>query len=577
MTRHVLQTSYSGTLADRLDMWVGLQPEKPALVYLDDGECETDRWSFAALRREARKVAGLLRTIGAAGRPVLLVFPPGLAFVAALYGCLNAGAIAVPVPSLGGKRGSTRLAAIAQDARPVAALTTAAMIARGAMKHVDALRAVSVIATDGLEDPVDFERHAVAPDSVALLQYTSGSTSEPKGVAVTHSALMANLEMLRAAQQVDHNSVYVSWLPLFHDMGLLGVVLEALFAGAMTVLMPPLAFLQRPARWLAAIDRYRATISGGPNFAFDLCARRHNPDTWPRFDLSSWQVAFCAAEPVRAETLHRFAATFSAHGFRAAALYPAYGLAEASVFVSGGEVGAGVKTMLPLEQAHVAEAAPGLERRVVSCGRGWHDETILIVDPDSRRERCEGETGEIWISGRNVAAGYWNRPAATLETFGARLPDRQGRAFLRTGDLGFVSDGELYVVGRMKDLLIVNGTSLHPQDVEDAIAASHPAFAARGAAFGIDHDRGEQVVAAHEIARSALSEDLSPALAAAFAAVGHETGVRLFDLVLVRPGGIPLTTSGKVRRSKCRELYTSDRLPIVTPTSDHPWLGKYRQ
>jgi acyl-CoA synthetase (AMP-forming)/AMP-acid ligase II len=574
--KHVAQTSSSGTLAERLDLWARLRPVDTALIYLDDGEHEAERWTYAELQRHAEKVAAALRGIGATGRPVLLVFPPGLAFLAAFYGCLRVGAIAVPVPSLAANRGSARLAAIAEDSRPVAMLTTSTLAVRHRSEHPPVFNAMPLIAIDELPDQAGCDHQAVSLQEVALLQYTSGSTAEPKGVAITHFALMTNLEMLQAAMQVHQRSVSVSWLPLFHDMGLIGVVLEALYAGAMIVLMPPLAFLQRPSRWLAAIDKYRGTISGAPNFAYDLCVRRVGASDRPRFDLSSWNVAFCAAEPIRAGTLQDFAEMFSADGFRAAALYPAYGLAEATVFVSGREVGAGIKTAAPTVQGEATKTAAS-DKQLVACGRGWHGETIAIVDPQSCRERQDGEIGEIWVSGHNIAAGYWKNPDASHATFGAKLLDRPEHEYLRTGDLGFKLEGELYVTGRLKDLLIVNGSSLHPQDVEDAVAASHPAFAATGAAFSIEGHSGEQVVAAQEVTRDAIRTDLSAAVAAAFTAVGREIGVRLFDLVLVRRGGIPLTTSGKVRRHACCELYKAGRLPVVAVKVDHPWLGKYRQ
>jgi acyl-CoA synthetase (AMP-forming)/AMP-acid ligase II len=555
------------TFGDCLQRWAKLQPDALALIHLDDGERESERWTYAALDREARAVAAALAARAAFGQPVLLALPPGLKFVAAFCGCLYAGAVAVPLPFQAGRRGAARLAAVAADSQAAAALTTDSWAKRVTDLLPAPLRNVPLIAIDRYDAPQRFERAAVAPDAAALVQYTSGTTSAPKGIVITHAALIANLEMMRSAGQVDRRSVYVSWLPLFHDMGLIGVILEALYAGARAVLMPPLAFLQRPNRWLEAIGRYQGTIAGAPNFAYDLCVRRFRAEAELVFDLSSWRMAFCGAEPIRAETLRRFAEVFSRYGFRASALYPTYGLAEATVFASGGELGAGVRTL---------SAAGG--RELVNCGRAWGNGTIAIVDPETLRERPEGQAGEIWISGSHVAAGYWNDGPATRETFDARLPDRPDRAYLRTGDLGLMSGGDLHIVGRIKELLIVNGESFHPQYIEHIIARSHPAFAAVGAAFGIDTEAGEQIVAVHEVTLGAMNEpDHSEAIAAAFAAVGSESGVRLFDLVPVRPGAIPLTTSGKVGRSKCKELYNGGALAGVRVQGDHPWLGKHRQ
>jgi acyl-CoA synthetase (AMP-forming)/AMP-acid ligase II len=554
------------TFAACLQRWAELQPDAPALIYLDDGERESERWTYAALDREAQAVAATLTAHAAFGQPVLLGLPPSLKFLAALCGCLYAGAIAVPLPFHAGRRGAARLAAMAANSQAALVLTTETSASRIADLLPGTLQNVPLIAVDRLDTPCRYEAAAVAPDAAALVQYSSGATSDPKGVVITHAALMANLEMMRTAGQVDSDSVYVSWLPLFHDMGLIGVVLEALYAGARAVIMPPIAFLQRPTRWLEAIGRYRGTIAGAPNFAYELCVRRFRAPAEPALDLSTWSMAFCGAEPIRVETLQRFSNVFAPYGFRRSALYPTYGLAEATVFTSGGEQGAGLRTL----------AAAG--RELVNCGHAWGDATIAIVDPETLRERDEGEAGEIWISGSHVAAGYWGDAASTRETFSARLPHRPDHAYLRTGDLGLVFGGGLYIIGRIKELLIVNGESLHPQDIELAIARSDPAFASVGAAFGIDTGAGEQVVAVHEVTLGAMNEpDHSAAIAAAFAAVGSESGVRLFDLVPVRPGAIPLTTSGKVRRGKCRELYRGGELAEVRVRGDHPWLGKHRR
>jgi acyl-CoA synthetase (AMP-forming)/AMP-acid ligase II len=572
MNQELRRGANTASFGDCLAQWARLQPDAPALVWLDDGEREGARWTYARLDQEARKVAAALRARNLVGRPVLLSFPPGLDFIAAFCGCLAAGAIAVPVPFLAGRRGAARLAAIAADAQPAAVLTT--LEAAGVLDigiAAPALRAVPSIPIDRLADAADTAGAAVESSAPALLQYTSGSTSEPKGIVITHAALMANLEMMRLAGKVDRDSVYVSWLPLFHDMGLIGVVLEALYAGARAVLMSPLAFLQRPTRWLQAIAVHRATHSGAPSFAFDLCCRRFRPDAQPAFDLSGWRMAFCGAEPIRAATLQRFAALLAAYGFDPSALYPTYGLAEATVFVAGGELGTGLRTL------EVASCDGGRGGPAANCGRGWHDQAIAIVDPETLCELPDGATGEIWVAGSNIAAGYWKNEEATRAAFGARLAGRPGRAFLRTGDLGRMAGGGLHVVGRIKELMIVNGAVLHPQDIEAAVAASHPSFAPVGAAFGIDTPAGPQVVAVHEVALAAMdAPDCSAAMAAAFTAVGRATGVRLWDLVPVRPGGIPLTTSGKVRRAACGDIYRQGALARARLPGHHPWLGKHR-
>jgi acyl-CoA synthetase (AMP-forming)/AMP-acid ligase II len=585
MTALLRHEAQPASLAGVIHAWATVQPQVPAVTFLADGEGESGRWTYGMLDRRARELAARLIAINAGGQPVLLMLPHGLDFVAALCGCLYAGAIAVPVPPAGGARGAARLKAIAGDARPLAVLTTTG--APGARSTAElaasGLAGVALIRTDA-EDagapvgalPVSALPVSISTASATILQYTSGSTSAPKGVVITTAALIANLEMLRAAMQMDQRSRFVSWLPLFHDMGLVTVVLAALFCGASTVLMPPLAFLQRPVRWLQAISRYRATISGAPNFAYGLCVERCRREDLAGLDLGSWRVAFCAAEPIRAETLERFADAFSGCGFRATALYPAYGLAEATVFASGAPVGRGLRIKAAPVGAGEAASLAARPRRLVSCGRAWQGAAIRIVDPVSRAPLPDGQVGEIWIVGPHVAAGYWRNPGATAETFAACLGAAAGPAHLRTGDLGFLADGELVITGRCNDVMSIRGVNIHPEDVEQVIAGSHAALSGRGAAFAVDTGQEDAVVAVHEVGRTWLRRvDPAAVAVAAFNAVGAELGIRLFDLLLVRPGGIPLTTSGKVQRFRCKELYAAGLLPALAG-HDHRWLGRHR-
>jgi acyl-CoA synthetase (AMP-forming)/AMP-acid ligase II len=580
MTVLLRQEAQPASLAGVIHAWAAVQPHAPAVTFLADGDVESGRWTYGMLDRRARELAAQLIAIDAGGRPVLLMLSHGLDFVAALCGCLYAGAIAVPVPPAGGARGAARLKTIAVDARPVAVLTTTGTPSARSTAELAAsgLAGVTLIRIDveSTGAPNGALPVSISTKSATILQYTSGSTSAPKGVVITTAALIANLEMLRAAMQMDQSSRFVSWLPLFHDMGLVTVVLAALFCGASTVLMPPLAFLQRPVRWLHAISRYRATISGAPNFAYGLCVERCRREDLAGLDLGSWRVAFCAAEPIRADTLERFADAFSGCGFRATALYPAYGLAEATVFASGAPVGRGLR----IKAAPVApgEAAPpaARSRRLVSCGGAWHGAAIRIVDPVSRTPLPDGQVGEIWLAGPHVAAGYWRNPAATAQTFAACLRGAAGPAHLRTGDLGFLADGELVVTGRCNDVMSIRGVNIHPEDVEQAIARSHAALSGRSAAFAVDTGQEDAVVAVHEVGRTWLRRaDPAAVAVAAFNAVGAGLGIRLFDLLLVRPGGIPLTTSGKVQRFRCKELYEAGLLPAIAG-QDHRWLGRHR-
>jgi len=499
--------------------------------------------------------------------------------VAAFCGCLAAGAIAVPAPYLLPRRSGQRIAAICRDARPAAVLTTARLAGdtevRAGARELGS--DVPWIATDAdAEGPLeDGMPAAPAGEAAAFLQYTSGSTAAPKGAVITHGNLAANVAMMIAAFGGDDRTRMVSWLPMFHDMGLVCTVLGPLFLGATSVQMSPLAFLQKPARWLRAIDEWRATHSCAPNFAYDLCARVVGPAERDRLDLASWRVAVCAAEPVRAATLDGFASAFAGTGFRRQAFHPCYGMAETTVFATGGRSHEDVRVVTVDGDAlagsgSVVAAAPGsaTARPVVSSGGSGPGQRLAIVDPETRRRRPEGAVGEIWIAGPHVAAGYWQRPAETAAAFGARLAEGEdgGADWLRTGDLGFVLDGELYVTGRIKDLLIVRGAKHHPEDIERTVAESHPALAgAAGAAFAVDDGEEARVVVAQEVDRAQRARlDAAAVERAARADVLDRHGIRLHQVVLLRPGALPRTTSGKVQRHLCRAAYEEGALRALS-------------
>ncbi len=539
------------------------RPEQVAFTYLADGESEGGRLTYAGLDRAASAIAGALRELVPAGERALLLYPPGLDFIAAFFGCLYAGVVVVPAyPPRPNDRSQSRLRAIARDARPLAALTTADILAtagspRGLLGVAPELAAVRWIPTDLLDSsrPPATPLREPDPETVAFLQYTSGSTADPKGVMVTHANLLHNERMIGEAFGMDEDSVVVGWLPLYHDMGLIGNVLQPLYAGARCVLMPPVAFLQRPMRWLEAISHWRATTSGGPNFAYELCLRKASPEALAGVDLTSWRVAFNGAEPVRAATLERFAETFAPCGFRPEAFYPCYGLAEATLFVSGGVRGRRPRIS--------SVAAP---RRDVSCGRAWMGQRLAIADPETGLELPPGSVGEIWLSGPSVARGYWGNEEATERDFNAWLltPDGPGGGpFLRTGDLGFLTDGELYVTGRLKDLVILRGRNHYPQDLELTAEASHPDLrSGGGAAFSVEIEGEERLVIVHEVERRRRDgfEEIAEAVRRAIAAE-HE--VQVHEVVLIRQGGLPKTSSGKVQRRLCKQLYPGDELPVV--------------
>ncbi len=551
------------SLTARIRQWAITKPNDLAFVFLADGENETGHISFGELDDKARRLGGRMMRAGLSGQPVLLPAQNGPGFILGLCGCLYAGAIAVPIPIQVRNRGKERIRSIVRDAGIVAVLGTDPS---AALHLTELIPGISSLSIDDLEDEPAFVA-ACDPQRPAVLQYTSGSTSAPKGVVITHRNLTANIVMLSEAFGVHSGSRVLTWLPLFHDMGLIGNVLPALHCGVPCVVMPPLTFLQKPRRWLEAIDRHRITISGAPNFAYELCVRRRGDGPLDRLDLSGWELALCGAEPVRVSTMQRFVEAFAGAGFREGALYPCYGLAEATVFVSGGRVGQGVK-VLPAD-------AP-VARALVSCGRPPLAGPVTIVDPDSCEPVPDGCEGEIWVCGDHVAAGYWNDAAATAATFSATLPQCQG-AFLRTGDLGLKWKGELYVTGRRKNLIIHRGINLHPEDIESTIGASHPGFGVIGAAFSIEAHDEEQVVVVYEVPLPVIRDlDMRTMVDNALDSVALEHGVRLFDLLLVRLGAVPRTTSGKVQRDRCRTLYLSGDLARVAHASHHPSLGRYQ-
>ena len=562
-------------------------PERRIYTFLDGEGRETATLTAGELDRRARAIAARLQADDGdrpddGARRVLLLFPPGLDFVAAFFGCLYAGAVAVPAyppRSSRSSRGEPRLRGIAADCGAGAVLTLSSVASRQSVAaQVPELAAARWLAVDDADDPGSPEawrEPRLAAADPAFLQYTSGSTAEPKGVVVTHGNLLHNEEVIQRAFGQSASSVVVGWLPLYHDMGLIGNVLQPLWSGGEAVLMAPLAFLQRPRRWLEAISRYRATTSGGPNFAYDLCLRKIRPADRQGLDLGSWQVAFSGAEPVRAETLERFAAAFAPHGFRRESFYPCYGLAEATLFVTGGDPEEPflVRALDPAALAGnrvEAAAGDGPRRDLVSCGRPAADpaQRLAIVDPGTSLPCPPGRIGEIWIAGPGVAAGYWNRPEETARSFGARLASSDGgeKPFLRTGDFGFVAGGELFVTGRLKDLIILRGRNLYPQDVERTTERSHPALRpGGGAAFGVDRDGEERLVVVQE-AEGGSPEELADAAAAIRRAVAEEHEAAVDDVVLVRRNTVPKTSSGKVQRFACRAAYLAGELtPLATP------------
>ena len=545
----------AGSLPELLQRRAAEQGAEPAYVFLGERGEEVASLSYGQLHHQALAVAAELADRCRLGDRALLLFPHCLDFVAAYFGCLYAQVVAVPVSPPRGTRVADATRAVVADCEPAAVLTVAALRETIHAALAQVCGGAPWIAVDRLPPaPPGLAPRPCPPDSLAFLQYTSGSTSDPKGVMVTHSNLVANQEMIKHAFGHDERSTVLGWAPFFHDQGLVGTVLQPLYLGTPGILMAPMTFLRRPLVWLAAIARHRAHTSGGPNFAFDACVARAARDGVPDLDLSCWQVAYNGAEPVRPETLRAFAATFAPCGLRAEALYPCYGLAEATLLVTGSRKGRGPRTVRA-DEAELGRRryrpTAGAGRTLAGSGLGLPGQDLRVVDPDTGRECGVGQVGEIWVAGPHVTGGYWRRPVETAATFAAELA---GARYLRTGDLGVLVDGELYVVGRLKDVVIIRGRNYYPHDIENTVQAAHPAVAlAPGAAFSVPAAAGETLVVVQEVRqRTADAVDVAASIRAA---VTREHGLALGDLVLTRPGRLQRTTSGKIRRATARQRY----------------------
>jgi acyl-CoA synthetase (AMP-forming)/AMP-acid ligase II len=555
------------------------QPDERAYIFLSDRGAEEAVITFRELDDAARALAARLTKVAQPGDRVILVFPPGLEFLIAFFGCLIARVIAVPmmVPRRQSARDSS--AGIMANCEPVVALTSPAFAIRKDLQARFLNEQILWLSVDLTQ----MERSAVdlpnpEPEDIAFLQYTSGSTSEPKGVAVSHANLLANLEMIRVSLGNTKQSTYVNWVPLYHDMGLILNALEALYVGSLCVLMAPNAFMQRPLNWLRAIHHYRAEVGCSPNFGFDLCVSRYRADQMQDVDLSSWKVALNGAEPVHAETIKRFSVTFAGHGFNPAAAFPAYGMAEATLLIAGGRRGAGSVTRVVsrsgLQANEVRAPADQTDvQTLVGCGRALINERIAIVDPGSWKRLFPNQVGEVWANGANVARLYWRNAEASKTNLNAQIAgENDGANWLRTGDLGLLDEaGELFITGRIKDLIIIRGINHYPQDIEHTVQALHPAFRQNcGAAFSVFDDRGEEtLVIVQEIERTERNR-IDPIEVTGLIREGVTDQHELFarHIVLIRPGTLPKTTSGKIQRSLTRRLWLERRLDDLTAGAD---------
>ena len=571
------KTVRADTLVDILRNRASRQPDKVVYTFLADGETAEIKLTYHQLEQKARAIATYIQSLCQPQARVLLLYPPGLGFIEAFFGCLYAGAIAVPAYPPRPNRSIDRVQSIINSASPALALTTNTIIGnlqKKADRHPE-LKSLRWLATDSinLQYAQKYRETAIDSDNLAFLQYTSGSTAEPKGVKIAHRNLLHNLAAIHDCFHHDTQSQGVIWLPPYHDMGLIGGILQPLYGDFPVTLMSPLMFLQNPLRWLKAISHYKATTSGGPNFAYDLCIQKFKPELATNLDLSNWNVAFNGAEPINYHTVKTFTKTFAPYGFRESAFYPCYGMAEATLIISGG-----VKNSEPItkivdskkleqNQIAIANSESPQARILVSCGSSLPDQIVAIVNPDTMTPCKPSEIGEIWVSGSSIAGGYWNQLSATETTFKAQIKGSE-TYFLRTGDLGFLDEGELFVTGRLKDLIIIKGRNHYPQDIERTVETSSNFIRTSGtASFAIEVAEEEKLVVLSEVERryfdrrkksqsnnetTAEKPDLKQLIRRV---IIQNHDLQTHHILLLKPGSIPKTSSGKIQRHLCRNLF----------------------
>ena len=569
----------AATLVDILRNRAREQPHFSIYSFLVDGESEELSLTYGELEQKAKAIAAYLQSVTSPQDRVLLLYPAGLDYITAFFGCLYAGVIAIPAYPPRPNRSLNRIQNILNNAQTDIALTNSDTFQslEKQLAKTPELKKLRWIATNAIapSQAENWREPNLNEDSIAFLQYTSGSTAEPKGVKIAYKNLLHNLEAIHRCFRHSPQSKGVIWLPPYHDMGLIGGILQPLYGGFPVTLMSPLMFLQNPLRWLRAISNTQATTSGGPNFAYDLCVRKFKPEQLAGLDLSSWQVAFNGAEPINHETLKQFTETFSPYGFDPSAFYPCYGMAEATLIISGGSGNEAIVTKTvqrkALEENKIipSDAKDINPHTLVSCGRSTIDQKIAIVHPETLISCQPGEVGEIWVSGSSVAQGYWQQPQVTEATFNAYLKDTNEGPFLRTGDLGFLDRGELFFTGRLKDMIVIKGRNHYPQDIEKTVEETNPWIRPSGvASFSIDLAGEEKLVVVAEVERRYWSSSRSSAnkngnstsdiisvkdlTQSIKREISKNHDLQAYTILLLKPGALPKTSSGKIQRHACR-------------------------
>ncbi len=555
---------------------VETEPGTEIFKFLENGIDETESLNYRQLDTRSKAVGAAMQSVGKKGDRVLLLFPAGLRYVASLFACFYSGMIAVPAYPPRRNRNLNRVLSIIEDSGAKIAVVTRQVYKDIERNFADnkLLRDIKWILYDDIDDKEAnrWQETEILPDDIALIQYTSGSTGNPKGVMLTQLNLFYNSEYIHQTFEFTRETtIGMNWLPIFHDMGLIGGILQAAYLGGLNIGMPPVEFLKSPFKWLKAITKYKATVGGGPNFGFDYCIEKISDEEKKDLDLSSMNTFYCGAEPVRKYTMEKFPEAFSSCGAKPEQLYPVYGMAETTLIATGGFQKDPPK-FLKVKQdklwENIVEPTTGNDEKtveLVGCGHTWLETELVIVNHKTFEKAGAMEVGEIWIKGPTVAKGYWNKPEETKRTFGAYLKDTGEGPFLRTGDLGFVYENELYITGRLKDLIIIRGVNHYPSDIEYTVERSHSALRSNaGAAFSVLKNGTEKLVVVQELERTAMrNADYNEIFDKIRAAVADEHELEVYSIVLIRTGSIPLTSSGKIQRRQTRYDFLSDNLNVV--------------
>ena len=554
------------TLVDLLEYRAEYKGDTLAYAFLEKGEELTESFTFSQMAERAQAIGAFLQQKGLAGQRAMLLFPSGLDYVAAFYGCLYAGVVAVPAypPQMGRK--VDRITQLSADAS-VSAFLCNQRVFDGVKESLPGEALKNWFVTDHIDPNManQWIRPQIEASSLAFLQYTSGSTGMPKGVMVSHGNLLRNQALIYEGFEFDGHTIALTWLPLFHDMGLIGHVIQPLYFGAASYIMSPLSFMQKPIRWVQALSKYKATVSGAPNFAYSLVAAKATEEEIAELDLSSWVLAYNGSEPVRAESLRAFANRFKPASFNPDAFCPCYGMAEYSLFISGERSKTFPKTLKLSDEALRSNKVIPDEhgKELVACGKALQDVEIQIVHPESKKVLASDEIGEIWLKGGSVCQGYWGQEDLSKEIFQAYTADGQG-PYLRTGDLGFQDGDDLFISSRIKDLIIIRGKNHYPHDIEQSIDACHPAFRpGGGVAFSADIDGSERLIVLHEIQRGALKKSSPELLFAAIRkCLSEEHELSPYAIGLLKRNSVLKTSSGKVRRRANKALWLEEKLAV---------------